>query len=56
MILNYLQTQNSDAYVGLPDMDNAISIGTKLKSNTLAGSIDFPCSGISEVISKGKNI
>ena len=39
-------------------MDNVISSETKLKKNpiTLAVLIDFPRSGISKVISKGKNI
>ena len=57
-ILNYLQTKNDgDAYVGYPDMINVISSETKLKNSKYTCSvIDFPRSGISQVISKGKNI
>ena len=57
MILKYLQTKNVGAYVGYADMDNVISSETKLKNPvTLAVLIDFPRSGNSKVISKGKTI
>ena len=56
-ILNYLQTKNVGAYFGYADMDNVICSETKLKNlSTLAVLIDFHRSGISKVISKGKNI
>ena len=56
-ILNYLQTKNGDAYVGYADMDNVIGREKKLKKSKYTCSvIDFPRSGISKVISKGKNI
>ena len=55
--MNYLQTKNGDAYVGYADMDNVISSETKLKKSKYTCSvIDFPRSGISKVISQGKNI
>ena len=56
-ILNYLQMKNGDAYVGYADMENVISSETKKKKSKYTCSvIDFPRSGISKVISKGKNI
>ena len=53
-----MQTKNGDAYVGYADMDNVISSETKFKkkSKYTCSVIDFPRSGISKVISQGKNV
>ena len=55
----FANKKNGNAYVGYADMENVISSETKLKkkkSKYTCSVIDFPRSGISKVISKGKNI